>query len=438
MHQVESILSEFLEKQPVSGKIFIAFSGGLDSMCLLHAANKILGHLIAVHVNHQLQPEANDWEAFCEHQAQYYQIDFHALKIEIQNPESNLEAQAREKRYQEIAKLMQSEDVLLTAHHLDDQAETVLLQLMRGSGVDGLSGMQSVANFQTAKLYRPFLAVSRDELEDYAHSNNLKWVEDPSNLDNKYSRNFVRNQVIPLLTDRWPAATKMLARSAVNLSEANELVKHQTLVDLSVCEGSHKHSIEIEKLLTFSQARQNFLLREWFILNNYQPPEREQLSKIFSEVIEARDDAMPALKTMQWKVNRFNGFLFLLPAILPEIKDKIIVGSDQLKFQEIELPYPVGRLEIKLTDNFSVMQKRISIKFRSEGDRFKLHGRNGTKKLKKLYQEWQIPPWMRNYVPLIYIEEECVAIADYALCESGYSNAVLKITWQPPQKLDWR
>ena len=309
MHSVEIILSDFFSNHSVQGKIILALSGGLDSMCLLHAASNVLAEekLLAVYVNHQLQADADTWEAFCEQHAQQYKIEFHALRIQINRPKANIEAQARQQRYQAIASQMQAEDILVTAHHQDDQAETLLLQLMRGAGVDGLSAMAVVSDFPPGKLVRPWLSVSRKALQDYARINHLQWVNDPSNADDRFNRNFIRNQVLSLLSERWPAVTQMLARSAENLSEAKELVDLQSQTDLSVCLGNYQHSLAIKKLERFSQARQNFLLRQWFLNNGYLAPERDQLNTLLSEIVEARNDASPLLQTVDWQLRRCDG-----------------------------------------------------------------------------------------------------------------------------------
>jgi tRNA(Ile)-lysidine synthase len=222
--KVKDILSGY----PDAETCWVAYSGGLDSLVLLHVLanikNKIKPKLVAVHINHGISNDADLWVEHCQKKCSNYAIELQIFSIDLTNKsDKGTEAFAREKRYEALGNLMHSHDLLLTAHHMDDQLETILLQLLRGSGPDGLVGMPQAREFSKGILLRPLLGYSREEIHDYALSESLSWIEDESNKSNRYDRNFLRNKIIPELLTRWPGALKTVLRAA----------SHQLMQDLS-------------------------------------------------------------------------------------------------------------------------------------------------------------------------------------------------------------
>lgn len=440
MHDIQQHLLQVLDNYPVKGKYVIAFSGGCDSVVLLHAAANMIKRdkLLAVHINHGLQNQAESWNQFCKNFAQQLSIPYKALYAELDGRSSNLEAQARQARYHLLASQLGNTDYLLTAHHQDDQAETLLLQLMRGSGLEGLSAMSEQSVVNGIGLLRPLLNISKQQLLAYAHEHQLEWIDDPTNLDTSFNRNYIRHEIMPLLASRWPAVVNNIARSASNCREAAELVGLQAKSDLSGCLGSHPHMLSIKKLSLLSTARRHHVVRLWIADNDFPLPDREKIETICSSYLNTRKDAKPVIEWQDAALYRFNNFLFLLkPFMAVDIKEIHFTASD-IQSGMIELPEPIGKLYFRSPLNEArAAVGQLSIRFRQDGETVQLAKRAGHRKLKKLFQEWKIPPWMRNYVPLIFNNEQCVAIADYAICESADASAIEVLSWQPSAGYEW-
>ncbi len=440
MQDIQQHLRQVLDDYPVKGKYVIAFSGGCDSVVLLHAAANLIKHdkLLAVHINHGLQKHAESWNQFCESFTGRLNIPYIALYAQLDGLTSNLEAQARRARYDLLASQLGKTDYLLTAHHQDDQAETLLLQLMRGSGLEGLSAMSEQSVVNGIRLIRPLLNYSKQQLLTYAHEHQLEWIDDPSNLDTSFNRNYIRHEIMPLLASRWPAVVKNISRSAANCREAAELVELQAKKDLSGCLGSHPHTLSIANLSLLSTARRHHVVRLWITNNNFPLPDRDKIEFICSSYLDIREDAKPVIEWHKAAIYRFDHFLFLLkPVMSLNIKEISITASD-LKSGMIELPEPIGKLFFHPPENQQLKTiGQLSIRFRQKGQSVQLAKRSGHRKLKKLFQEWKIPPWMRDYVPLVFNDDHCVAIADYALCESSQATVIEVLSWQPSAGYEW-
>ncbi len=410
-------------------------------MVLLHLLSNYIhaNKLVAIHINHGLQDEASSWNSFCRNQAEKYNIPYQSFNANLNNAVSNIEELARKERYRIFAEQMSENDILLTAHHRDDQAETLLLQLMRGAGVDGLSAMPEVADFHQGQLLRPLLPFPRTELESYANEYQLPWVEDPSNTDNRFDRNYLRNNVLPLLEKRWPAASSNISRSAINCREAAELVQVKSSEDLGHCLGKYQHTLSIKELNQFSLARKHFIIRSWLQTNKATLPDRNKVEKICTEMIQAREDAQPLISWSNLELQRFNDFLYLLKPIQEQQPEEIMITRRDIENGYTELPGPAGKLVIKLGEGTEDQNlPRLSVRFRAKGESVELFNRPGRRKLKKLFQEWNIPPWMRDFVPLLYCNHQCVAVADFAVCAEAGDTMVRVSSWQPEAAYEWR
>ena len=394
-------------------KYILGFSGGLDSTCLLHMlscdANFNNDKLLAVYVNHNVSPNASAWQLHCEQVCKNHQISFYAVTVTVSDSESKgFEAAARKARYAALADLMEHDDVLFTAHHQDDQAETFLLQALRGAGVSGLAGMPLVKPFVQGEHHRPLLDKTRAELVAYANEHDLSWVEDESNQQINYARNYLRHNVMPAFLTYWPSAQQSLAQSSQYAAEAMELVMVLAKQDIQSCVTS-RQTINIKQLLLLSRVRQKNTLRYWLQCNASIPSGRV-LEQIFSNVICAADDAMPLLSWNDVNVRRYQGELYCETKQLPEKRESF----DWDWQQPIEIAGHRYGIQSSTTgldkENFP---EKINIQFRQSGEKVILFGNAQTKHLKKLFQAWQVPPWKRDKLPLFFSGDELIAAPPY-------------------------
>lgn len=287
-----------LTKTSLLNRIFIGYSGGVDSHVLLHACAELpefKTKITAVYIHHGLQYEADDWAIHCEKIAKNLGIEFSIFRVDAHSKhgESPEEA-ARNARYDVLKNLLTENDVLLIAQHREDQLETVLLQLFRGSGLKGLAGMPAKMLFGKGKLLRPLLNISKDEITAYALENQLHWVEDPSNQSTIYDRNFLRCEIIPKLKQRWQSLDKTVSRTALHCAQAHNLISEMAQTDLNSV-LNEDNSLHIPSLLTYSPTKQQLILREWFAYLNLRMPSQDFLQRIIDEVVFAAIDRHPIL-----------------------------------------------------------------------------------------------------------------------------------------------
>ena len=296
-------------------KLILAYSGGLDSHVLLHQLVQhpiIHKKLQVVHINHGLSPNADHWQEHCAMVCAELKIPFAGIKITIEiKPGDSLEAVAREQRYAELAKFVDENTALLTAQHQDDQAETLLLQLFRGAGVKGLAAMPEQKKFAKGVQLRPLLNTTRGELSAYAQQYDLQWIEDESNQNQKFNRNYLRQTIMPLLKKRWPSVTSTLARSGQHCAEAAELLTELAIIDYQHCQGTQLNCLNIIALQKLSRARKINTLRYWLQLNNVRSPNSKHLQKIIDEVVAAKPGATPLLRWENIALRRIDATLDL-------------------------------------------------------------------------------------------------------------------------------
>lgn len=401
---IKSLIHQKLNQLTTTKTIWIAYSGGLDSHTLLHILSDYPANIRAIHIHHGLHPKANDWAEHCLKICSTLNIPLHIEKIQLERPDKNIEAAAREKRYAVFSKLLGKNEVLLTAQHQDDQIETFLLQLFRGAGLKGLSSMPEKISFAKGHLIRPLLHLSQLELKQYAKTLNLQWVEDDSNQQLRFHRNFLRHQVLPLIQTRWQALPNIINRTASHLAEAQSLLDILAEQDLKDLLREHQ-TLSISKLLTFSSTRQKNVLRYW--LNQlYLPlPSDQKLRSIQNTLLNCKKDRMPLVTWKGVEIRRYRDQLY---ALTPQpIKTKIEVYEwDISKTIQVEgRTFSKENLIEKGIDLSGV--EKLTIRFRQGGERLQLKGQKHTKSLKKLFQEWKIPPWERERVLLIY-KENCL------------------------------
>ncbi len=395
--------------------IFIAYSGGVDSHVLLHLLSSMplfKQKVVAVYVHHGLQIEAEQWAVHCEVVALALGVDFKCLRVNVQkSTRQSQEEVAREARYQALKTLLTENDVLLLAQHREDQMETVLLQLFRGAGVQGLSGMPWVIGFGLGKMIRPFLDVSKQDINAYAALYQLQWVEDPSNQSDAFDRNFLRNQILPQLKQRWPAIDKTVARSARHCANSQALSQGVAVELFDNLYDKDNKTLNITGLLLLNASRQQLVIRQWFSCHQLRMPSEKIVQRILSEVVSAKKSASPEVKVKDSYVQRYRDKLYCLQ-------------HTDVEFAEQCWPAGVGQLEykpgcfLKIVESSAGIDKalwdtaEVSIRFRRGAEKIRLPGRQGRHSLKKLFQEQGIPPWERKKIPLIYLNDKLAAVGD--------------------------
>ena len=418
----------------------IALSGGLDSTVLAHALAATRERhgkaLLAVHVDHQLQPESGRWSDYCRELAGRFGIEFTAETIAVdRSGSSGLEAAAREARYAVLQRHVRGGDWLLSAHHRNDQAETLLLNLMRGSGPAGLAGIGSLTPFAGGWLARPLIDVSRAALEGYAAGQDLGWLEDPSNEDLRFDRNYLRHDVLPALEQRWPGVVERLARSAALAGDAASMLDDLAAIDLQRA-GDRAARIEIARLLELSDARQRNLLRYAIRRAGLPLPGAARLASVIDSVLGAREDAQPLVAWQGGEVRRYRGRLYLLP---PLGEPSWPPGESLLGTRPTALGPGLGAL--RLVSGASrglsnaIVERGLSIRARTGGESIKPAGQAHTRKLKKLLQDTGVVPWMRDRLPLVFAGDELVAVADLWMAADAVSEPGTAVCWDERPEL---
>ena len=360
-------------------KIVVALSGGIDSVVLLHFLNKHYpGNVRAVHINHNLSKHSDEWCAFCERICNSTKIEFKYISINIQNS-SNIEENARKKRYLSLKSELRVGEILCTAHHQEDQAETFLLQLFRGSGVAGLASMPKIKSIGDSELYRPFLSISKQKIVDYASKNHLKWIEDDSNLDTNFKRNLLRIEFLPKLSSAFNGLIKNVSRSAAHQAEALRLMQDLAELDIKNFELLVNNKIQVSSLIQLPKRRIVNVLRYYIANLGFLLPSNKVLNELISS-LSAKTDANVILRWHHYEVRRYNGELYFF--------DEHIESSN--------LPCPYYE-SLKNLPNFE-------IRFRLEGQRIKVKGKGHSQSLKKVLQESNIPPWERDKLRMYYVD----------------------------------
>ncbi len=406
-------------------RLCVAYSGGVDSHLLLVLINEINQGkysipLDAIYVDHNLHQDSLLWGEHCGQICKNLNIPFQLLHVNA-TPEKgeSPEEKARDERYQALAATLQADHWLLTGQHLDDQAETLLLQLLRGSGVYGLSAMPEKRALGKGELHRPLLTVRSTLIKQTAELYQLTWIEDPSNQIQTIPRNYVRKTVLPALEKCWPETTTMLNRSANWLAESADLSSELAELDFIQCKGDYQ-SLNIAALKNLSLIRQKNLLRYWFHCQGLKRPGSDKLLLIFEQVIDARVDANPQLDWQGISLRRYQGDLYIIPDWpLPE-SDRVMTWDAKTP---VKFPDNSGFLLVseKTGQGLSkaICQQGLTLKLRIGGERCHPSGRSHSQSLKKLFQEYSVPPWLRIRWPLLYSREQLVAVPGLFVCKGA-------------------
>ena len=413
-----SSIQTLLFAYPAIQNLILAYSGGVDSHVLLHLLathrHTLAGRtLAAVYVDHGLQPASLQWGCHCEQTCQHLGMDFKVIRVNARpQPGESPEAAARRARYQALENLLGAQDALLTAHQRDDQAETLLLQLLRGAGIHGLAAMPVVAPLGEGWLLRPLLNSERTEILAYARFHGLQWIEDTSNVNRELDRNYLRHAILPLLKARWPATTATLSRSARWCAEAATLLDELADTDLAQAATASSACLDILILRTLDEKRQGNALRRWFRRLQLPAPTANQLHHILQDAIAAPRDRQPLIHWPGGEVRRYRDRLFAMAPLpphdpgrvfplTPETSELLVPGIGRLRL------YKVRGKGIRLA---ALAGAALTVRFRRGGERLRPAGCSHSQELKKLLQEAGIPPWERDRLPLFYVNERLTAV----------------------------
>lgn len=388
--------------------------------------------LHAVHVDHGIHPSSRSWATSCQARCEGYGVPLIIQRLTLdRQPGVSLEAQARESRYAALAELLGPADLVVTAHHLDDQAETLLLALLRGSGLKGLAAMPAAAPLGQGTLLRPLLDWPRSQLAAYAAAFDLTWIEDPSNRDTEHDRNYLRLRVMPILAERWPACATTIARSARHCAEAQLLVDDRVAQERDRVVGTLNGTVSIAALTALDLPLANAVLRDWIHRRGFPTPDAAQLGRILKEVARARPDADPCLAWPGCELRRYRDDLVLLrPLPSPP-------GPQRLPWQTgtRTLPGPLGRLALRDRAGGGVDPERLApggfqVAFANRGLRCRPDPNAKHRSLKKLFQEAGIPRWLRGYIPAVFMGERLIAIAGLSSCDyPPFARREVELLW---------
>lgn len=410
---------------------FIGLSGGMDSTVLLHLLvmlrkNYVLPEMTAIYIHHGLQQVADDWALHCQHLCQELAIPLHITRVKVPK-RASLEEAARDARYQAFSELLKTGDVLFTAQHQNDQAETLMFRLVRGAGVRGLAGIPKQRKLGLGELVRPLLSFTHKQLKDYALANALQWIEDPTNQDIHYARNYLRHKVIPVLQQQWPSVITNIGQATCHLQEAQQLLTELALQDLQEAQVKPLYawltppSLLLEPLTRLSLARQKNALSCW--LSRYVLVPNSHHWQGWQQLIAAKEDANPIWQLQHAELHRANGRIWLL--------------SGHWLEQPVDKKLPITTNPIQLENNGQVIlagqlpSNSVALSYRQGGEVIELANR-GRRDLKRLFNEQAIPPFVRNRIPLLVDQQgKLLAVANFPQWHAKTVSSTLIFKWVP-------
>ena len=420
-------------------RIGIALSGGLDSSVLLNVmANEpmLKDRITALHVNHNINTDADRWEKFCSEQSRKLGIPFQSLKLnKTDNPSEDY---LRSKRQEFFRQWGGDQDLIVTAHHLDDQVETILFRIFRGTGIKGIKGINQFSTIDGVNFFRPFLDIKKHDLKEYALKNNIPWVEDDSNEESNFSRNKIRNLILPSIRETWSSIDKAIIKLSKDADKSKQILDEIAQDDYSSTFSTHS-LIKLARINALSKPRKENLIYYWLININGLKANFAQIDQIYTYL--DREQVGPAS--------------FHFKTIEGESDVQIIINSKEIRIMKddhkTKLPKDLN-LEWNLKDNIKISSGELSvveslgkglstrylkegaiIRARVGGERCKPYGRKKSQKIKNLFQEYDIPDWKREQIPLIYINDKIAAVGDLWVCEDFHTPASengLSIVWK--------
>ncbi len=416
----------------------LALSGGRDSVVLLHCLQKYArSHTLrAVHIDHGLHPESAQWAKTCVRICATLAVPLQVCKVVVARDSGlGLEAAARDVRYAALSAALAPGELLLTAHHRNDQLETLLLQLLRGAGVHGIAAMPAYACRDGSTIIRPFLDVSVAAIRDFADAQALQWIEDPSNQDLSLDRNYLRQEIVPLLEQRWPAAGRSMARTARLSGEAAGILDELADADLESLLAGNR--IQLPKLQRLSPARQRNAIRRALRRLGLAVPAEKQLVLMLKTMQEAREDAQPLIAWPGVHVHRYQDVVWLFAESADPVACPAAPRSYSWNPQTVLDMGPVrGTLSAEACRGEGIAaalgDAELQVRFRQGGESLRPAATAATRDLKNLLQESHVVPWMRSHIPLIYHGERLLAVGDLwvsAECAAQHDEPGIRIVW---------
>lgn len=413
------LLSEFsqqLAQHFASDQHFVVgLSGGVDSVVLLHLFHQAGKNVRVLHIHHGISPNADQWANFCETLCSKWKIRYQAIKVNIEK-NNNIESQARETRYKAIKENLLENEVFVTAHHQDDQAETFLLALKRGNGVKGLGAMQAVSFSHYFALFRPLLNTPKSAILRYAQQHALQWIEDESNADNRYDRNFLRNEILPKLNQRWQFS-EMAARTAKLCAEQQNLLDELLVETLAKYANLPEKALNVRDFTHFSPNKQQALLRLWLEKCAIPMPSLAQMQQITQNLILANRDRYPEIQLGDHILRRYRNVLYLTEnrPNFPEFETKLLQNSlilpddiGEIWQDDGNVFYKKGQKTHRLQLPESLKNETLIIRLAYQG-KVQEYGKNHHEEMKKIWQRYGVPQWERARTPLIFWQGQLVA-----------------------------
>ncbi|MEC8638548.1 MAG: tRNA lysidine(34) synthetase TilS [Pseudomonadota bacterium] len=414
-HIVNRIATSLTDvKLPLQTPLVVAYSGGVDSTVLLQAViayrEQFDSPIHAVHVHHGLSENAEQWAKHCELQCRFEDVAFYLYRVDVDTgSRKSLEAEARKVRYNALLEVCdQIGGVLLLGQHAEDQIETVLLQLKRGAGPQGLAGMGEVQYRDDTLIMRPMLALEKAEIVAYAEEEMLQWVEDESNQQNSFDRNFLRNEIIPHLLARWPKLTKTVGRSAELCAEQSALVSDSAQQYFKDCKRTELR-LDGLKLATLSLPWQAMVIRAWFRAQGQLSPSKAQTDQVLA-MLKAKHDATPEVNFKWGRVIRFDQDLYWVVNATHEVPQNLELAPNQ----DIALPWLRGHIRIAVPK--AREEDTVSLQTNARNLKVKPENANVSKLLKEWFKVWRVPRRERNGVPAILINDEPIALIVEGRC----------------------
>lgn len=407
-------LQNFFTQYQHTKKFVVAFSGGLDSTVLLYGMHTLNLPIQAVHINHHLQNECDQWELHCKNLCNLWGIELFVRQVEV-NKISNksIEENARTLRYSELFKFVSANDCLVTAHHKDDLAETFLLQLLRGAGPVGLSAMSTEQKISKGLHLRPLLGYTRSEIFEFAKLHSLSWLDDPSNESLDFDRNYLRKNVMPVIVKRWPGAVQTIARASELQADSMNCLRELANLDLQNAVTNDSTILDITALQKLSDERLINALRGWVRNHDMRSPNKKLMGHIVKDIVRKEElESSPVQTWLDGEVRRYRNRIYLMkPLSIHDatqefewnVKKPLYIESLNLTLNKSDLE----QLAIQLPDEV------LTVRFRTGGERLKPIGKSHHRSLKNLFQEANIPPWERDRIPLLYHKDILIAVLGY-------------------------
>lgn len=431
-------LNLHLSASPLSeaNDIVVAYSGGVDSHVLLHALSELKQHqaysfkLHAIHILHGLSQNANIWQEHCRAVCSELGVSFQTANVAVNaQARQSLEAQARDARYQKLVELAPANSQILLGQHQDDQLETFLLQLKRGAGPKGLSAMNQLwsvinpsgAELKTVNFYRPLLEVRQKDILEYALQQELKWIEDESNQDVQFDRNFLRLDVLPILQSRWPELASSVSRSAQLCAQQQEMLDEICAEKLTNIQSS-RNTLDLNELLKLSEKWLHQVVRYWLSQQGVTSPSLAVLQQLLPQVLLAAEDANPILQWQTWQFRRFNQQLYVIPVPteLPEFEKlwqeessmALPEGLGCLCFTQDKNELDANQVFLAINPDLGPLTVRLggySAKFKPQDSEY-------SKPIKQWFKQWKVPPWERDNTLIIIQNQDVIGLLSKGTC----------------------